>query len=61
MGINSNPLFLILLSFGGKLLFLVEYMRGQSLNTCHRVGVRVTSHIYWRAWGRGTINIGQSE
>jgi hypothetical protein len=40
-----------LLSFGEKFYFLVECMRAQLFNICHRVGVRVASHSYYTAWG----------
>jgi hypothetical protein len=45
MGINSNPYFLILLSFEETMHFLFECMRDQSMNTCHEVGVEVTSIV----------------
>jgi hypothetical protein len=48
MGINSNPYFLNFIIIWGNLLFLFECMRAQSLNSCKRVGVRVTSHSYWK-------------
>jgi hypothetical protein len=47
LGINSNPLSLILLSNGSTFYFLVECMRTQSLNVCKRVGLKVTFHSYW--------------
>jgi hypothetical protein len=47
MGINPNPFFEFYYHLG-KLLFLFECMRAQSLNSCKRVGVRVTSHSYWK-------------
>jgi hypothetical protein len=51
MGINSTHVFLNFIIIGDNFYFLFECMRAQSLNSCKRVGVRVTSHSYWEAWG----------
>jgi hypothetical protein len=47
MGINSTH-FLNFIIIGDNFYFLFECMRAQSLNSCKRVGVRVTSHSYWK-------------
>jgi hypothetical protein len=38
---------------GTNYIFLLECMRALSLNSCKRVGVKVTFHSYWRAWVKG--------
>jgi hypothetical protein len=60
MGINPNPIFLNFIVIGANFFFIFECMRAQSLNSCKRVGVRVTSHSYWKH-GAEAINIEQSE
>jgi hypothetical protein len=47
-GYSFKPIFLNFIIIWGHFLFMFACMRAQSLNSCKRVGVRVTSHSYWK-------------